>query len=302
MQVVQCHNLGMRTVARLYLFTLLTAALLILAISLRAQAPTCTPANPCLLGFNGTGATPMYIPIHLPPNCSISGGTLSCAGPTGPQGPAGPTGAAGPAGATGKTGGTGLTGPQGPIGLTGAIGPIGATGPQGSIGLTGATGPAGTQGPIGLTGATGPAGPQGPSGATGLQGPQGIPPASPTITAAISVDLTTIVFTCSNLAMIPAFSAANCPAAVTITGTPVSVPVVWFGFTAAGVLHVGITGLPVSQVSCGGCAVDTNVGGAAGEYPIATASLAVVGTAAQWGNLLPLWFGAPVLVALLPLG
>jgi hypothetical protein len=52
-------------------------------------------------------------------------GTITDAGPAGPQGSAGPKGEAGPAGAKGATGAQGPAGPAGPKGATGPQGPAG---------------------------------------------------------------------------------------------------------------------------------------------------------------------------------
>jgi hypothetical protein len=67
---------------------------------------------------------------------TVSAGTCSCAGASGPQGPQGPAG------------------PQGPRGDTGAQGPAGNTGAQGPKGDTGSQGVPGPQGPAGITSMT----------------------------------------------------------------------------------------------------------------------------------------------------
>jgi microcystin-dependent protein len=89
------------------------------------------------------------------------GGTLTIAGPVGPQGPAG---VAGPIGQTGPFG------PIGPRGIPGEAGPIGR---DGAFVGRGDTGPLGPIGPIGVTGSSGIQGERGPTGTRGVQGLQG---------------------------------------------------------------------------------------------------------------------------------
>ena len=279
------------------------------------QCPACTPAaNPCILldqsqQANGTPSTtpPYFSVLHLggcltivPPVPPATIGTLTCIAPTGATGAtgaAGPGGPAGAPGAAGKTGSTGATGATGAVGPPGVAGPPGASGP---IGPPGPPGPAGPQGPAGVVGPTGAVGPAGPPGGGSTEWPA----------ISVAINGTSLVFSCTNLSVIPALAATPCPPAITIPASTCPSGSVEMDLepstSTAWILHVGVQPwsgyVGVDTLSCTGpCMQDGNLTAPVGSFAIATAALSCISAAppatptiAGFADLTQWWTGGPV--------